>query len=221
MDHHTQKRDALTTVREMRLATVDRQLQLAFQIRAGHGQRIVSRRLRSTQDQDVVRIADDPVPPAFHVLIEGVQIDVGDQRTDHPALRTALWGGLILVTDHYATAQELPEQPQDTAIRYLTPEPADDEIVVQCVKALGQIHIHHPLAVVATNEQLGFGNGVVGTSTRSVAVARRVEIPIALCGHIAKRHRSGLGSSDRVRRGASALAIYRPTRTYSRIQTRV
>jgi hypothetical protein len=82
------------------------------------------------------------------------------------------------VVNHHTTAQKLPEQLQYTAVRHLTPGLAEDVVIIQCVKALEWVHIHHPLAVVTTDEQLGFADGVMSTSTRSVVVAGRMAVAV-------------------------------------------
>ena len=95
---------------------------------------------------------------AFHELIKLIQIDIRYQGTDHAALRTANPCSFVLLPHHHSTFEELSDQHQNTAIRHLLSNLTNDDVMIQSVETFGQIHVDHPLSVIAPNKQTRFIN---------------------------------------------------------------
>ena len=80
-----------------------------------------------------------------HFLIERVQIDIGDEWAYHPSLRTPDFRFLPLSFQHDATDEELFDQCQYAAIADPLSDTYEDELMIELIKALRQIHIHDML----------------------------------------------------------------------------
>lgn len=68
------------------LLLVDAEKQLSSQNASGHLQGVMRGSFGAGEDENIVRIAHDTVPSGLHLLIEGVEADVGDEGADDPAL---------------------------------------------------------------------------------------------------------------------------------------
>ena len=94
-------------------------------------------------DVAVVGVTHEPVAPAFQLPIHFVQQHVGQQRAQRPALRRALHPLAANPVRHDARLQVAPDQPQLRLVRDALGQPVHQDVVVDAVKELLQVHVHH------------------------------------------------------------------------------
>jgi hypothetical protein len=71
MDNHAEESDSIATVHDFCLLRVDGEFQFFFQISACLLQGVFRSALRPGENQDIVRIANDPVTTAFEEIGNG------------------------------------------------------------------------------------------------------------------------------------------------------
>ncbi len=118
----------------------------------------------------VVGVAAEGMAPPFKFLIHLVQQQVGQQRRQRPALRRAPapLDGHIPIGD--VGVQIGPDQADDSGVRDSLAQTVDQDVVVDPVEELFQVHIHHD-SPPGLHERLRRKDGVVRTSARAEAVA--------------------------------------------------
>jgi hypothetical protein len=110
VDYHTKKFDTFITMDNVGLVSVHGQLKFPFQEARCPTLGIYRRTLGSSQDQNVIRIANDAMLPTHHKLVKSIQIDVCNQRADDSALRTSQLRGLPILPYHNPAIQKQPHQ---------------------------------------------------------------------------------------------------------------
>src|SRR5688572_16583585 len=111
----TEKIEALATARE-----IDQSRLLPMQLEPEtreHGAHplpgFLDRRVRVTHHHEIVGVADQRAQvctPALPYPVEDMQVDVGQQRRDHPALRGTRWRGRPPALLHHTRGEPLPQQ---------------------------------------------------------------------------------------------------------------
>src|SRR5947209_1086477 len=129
----------------------------------------------------VVRIPHEAVSTSLQLSVQLIQYQIGQQRRQRPALRCALLAHTHQPVFHHSRFQIRPDQAQHLLIRYPLAQGTHQPIVVDSVKELFQVQIHHP-SVPLPQVLLGLGHGLMGRPFRSepVAVGRKRRIPSAL-----------------------------------------
>jgi hypothetical protein len=161
---------SLGGVHDPRLVPMQRQLGLGHPFL--HRLQCASRlALRATQDHEVVRIAHQAVSLACHVMVEGVQVDVGQQGADHRPLRASPLRCPLRHPFHHLLAQVRLDQRQHSAVRHPLSHPLHQDLVIQRVEEPLDVGVHHP-GVPRIQMLDRLGQGVVAAPARPKAVAR-------------------------------------------------
>ena len=125
----------------------------------------------------VVRIAAEVQPAPLQFLVQGIQIDVRQERRERSPLR----GSLLVADDHPlhhdSRPQVAPDQPQHPFVPDCLSNPVHQDVVVHPVEELGDVQVHHP-ALPCQNIPLGRAHRVVGTPPRAESVAARAELQV-------------------------------------------
>jgi len=130
--------------------------------------------LAANVDIAVVRVATEPVTPAFQLPIQFGQEDIGEQGRERAALRRPFSSRADHAAFEHTGLQVTPDQRQYPAVGNATSQQAHQHIMIDPVKELRQIHVNHP-AVAVTDMLLHRLNRPMGTSTgaKPVAVIRK------------------------------------------------
>src|ERR1035441_1419575 len=85
------------------------------------------------------------MPPPLQSPIQTIQVDIRQQRRQRPALRRSL-----LAPDHYplhhgSPPQVFPYQMQHPLVPDHFRDPAHQNVVIDVVEKLGDVHVHHPV----------------------------------------------------------------------------
>jgi hypothetical protein len=94
-------------------------------------------------DVAVVGVAREAVAPRLQRLVHLVKQHVGQQRAQRPALRRAQMTLHHYPTIHDAGVQVGTDQPEDSSIIDAPAQPVDQDVVVDPVEELRQVHVHH------------------------------------------------------------------------------
>jgi len=89
----------------------------------------------SAQHHEVVRIAHHLEPAAGHHVVERIEVDVAQQRTDRRALRRALLRRPFTGAFQDPLAEERPDQRKHAAIRHLASDQRQQAILRDRVEA--------------------------------------------------------------------------------------
>ena len=98
---------------------------------------------RGGEHQNIISVAQDPEAQRLNLLVNFVQVDVGKERRDDPSLLASDFGFLHCAILHYSFLEELAYELQYPTITHLLAHSRNDALMVQRVKALGQVHVHH------------------------------------------------------------------------------
>lgn len=101
---------------DLRLLFVEFQEQLSFNIGFKAFKGTFRRPPASAKDHHVVRIANEAVPPAFKLMIELVEHDVGEDGADRPSLRSAYLAGSDLVVLLYRRTENLVDERDHSSV---------------------------------------------------------------------------------------------------------
>ena len=124
----------------------------------------------AAQDDEVVCIAHRPVPSGEQQLVQRVQVDVGQQRADHRALRGAARGSPALEFVHDVLVQPAVDQRQHLAVADLLGHPRHQSLVRDGVEEALEVRVHHVCAALA-QPALDFAQRVLAAFARSKPVA--------------------------------------------------
>src|SRR5882724_7543987 len=80
----------------------------------------------------------------FDKLVQLVQIDVGQDRRDHPTLRRAAERGVVSPVFQIPGPQHLPQQPQEPVVVDLLTEYPDHDLMVECSETIGDVTLDKP-----------------------------------------------------------------------------
>jgi hypothetical protein len=133
-------------------------------------QRPFRRCLTAYVDIAVIGIPTVTVPAPIQFLIECVQVNVGQQRRQRSTLRRTLFAGHHHPLHHRAPSQEFPDQPEHRFVADGGSQPSHQDVVIDMVEELGNVHIDHPVFPLAC-EFLRGSHGVGHASSRSKPVA--------------------------------------------------
>ena len=157
------------TVAVMRLFGVQREAVFAHpgaHLREG-GVRLLA---RPAQDDEVVRKPHHAAPAFGHRRIQRVEVDVGQQRADHRALRRALRRRPPLQPFQDVGLQPAADQIENAAIADLLLDPRHQPIMRNRVEIGGQVGVHH-VGVAVLDQPIDFPQRVMASATRSETVA--------------------------------------------------
>ena len=108
-------------------------------------------------------------------MVERVEIYVRQQRTDHCSLRGSRFGRApFLRAFHDALSQELLQQAQNAAVRYLCLHQNHQLVLRYVVEVSFDVGIHHP-CVSCSEQLLHTVHGLPGTASRSKAITVLME----------------------------------------------
>ncbi len=122
-------------VDDPRLFRMQRQARFAYPVphRRQGGLRLG---LTATEDHEVVRLAHQFPARRRHLVIQRMEIHVGQQRTDHPALRRAPLGGLPAFGRlQHASPEETFHQRQHPSVGHARFDPREQPVVRNRVEA--------------------------------------------------------------------------------------
>ena len=105
-----------------------------------------------------------------HQLVQGIEIDVGEQRTDHRTLRRALHRRPSLQTLQDIGLQPASDQIEHAAIADLALDPRHERFMWNRVEVGSQIRIHH-MGVSVLDQPIDFPQRVMAPASRTEAVA--------------------------------------------------
>src|SRR5690554_3512970 len=114
VDNETQEGHATIYIGDVRLLVVHRKLQVPFEDLHCDVPVAFCLSAAPRKDQDVIRIADDLDTLRLHRLVEHIQIDVAQQRRDHPTLGAANLRLLPRSIVHYASLEKQPNQVENS-----------------------------------------------------------------------------------------------------------
>jgi hypothetical protein len=97
------------------------------------------RRLTACVDVAVMGIAAERVPSPLQFFIERIQVDVGQQRRQRPALRRALRIGLHYSVHQRAPPLVFPDQMQHPFVPDDLRHPAHQNVVIDVVEEFGDV----------------------------------------------------------------------------------
>jgi len=117
----------------------------------------------------VIGIATEAVAPSFQFLVEVVKQDIGQQRRQRPALRSAFDRRTKAVGTQDTRSQVGVDQPLQALIRHFPTDAGHQNVMVHFVKELLQVQINHPLATVLLVGQ-GLMHGIMRTAPGTKAV---------------------------------------------------
>src|SRR6267378_4721287 len=141
-------------------------------------QRPFCRRCTAYVDIAVIGIAAEAVPSPFQFFIERIQVDVGQQRRQRSALRSPLHARHHYTLHHRAPPQVLPNQMQHSFVPDHSRNPSHQNVVIDLVEELGDVHVHHPF-LPSLRILLRGSHGVLCAPSRSkpvtVLAALRIE----------------------------------------------
>ena len=101
---------------DLRLLFVEFQEQLSFNVGFKAFKGTFRRPLASAKDHHVVRIANEAVPPAFELMIELVEHDVGEDGAEWPSLRSAYLAGCDFVVLLYRRTENLVDERDHSSV---------------------------------------------------------------------------------------------------------
>ena len=137
--------------------------------------------LRRHQNDDIVRIPHEPVSPLLHGPVELVEIDVGKQRGEVPALRGPLIRCLNQSIDHHSALEEALDEYQQGLVLDIPAEDPHEQVVIDGVEVLRQIDVDRPgvtlVAIVPQSDDC-----VLGPPSRSES-----ETPVGELGFVYRR----------------------------------
>src|SRR5271165_2246321 len=159
----------LPTVADMRLFGVQREAVFAHpgaHLREG-GVRLLA---RPAQDDEVVRIPHHAAPAFGHRRIQRVEVEVGQQRADHRALRRALCRRPPLQPFQDVGLQPAADQIENPAIADLLLDPRHQPIMRDRIEIGGQVRVYD-VGVAILDQPIDFPQRVMASASRSEAVA--------------------------------------------------
>jgi hypothetical protein len=108
--------------------------------------------------------------PPLQLLVHLVQQHVGQQRRQRPALRRALISLLHHAIAHDPAVQVRPDQPDHSGVADALVQPVNQNVVVDPVEELLQVHVHHN-PPTGLHVRLRGKHRILRTPTRPEAVA--------------------------------------------------
>ena len=140
-----------------------------------HSQGDKSLGFRATQNDEVVGVSDHIDTVLGHQMVKRVQVDIGQQRTQHCALRCSSFrcpsGGRF----HDLLLEKRLHQLQDTIVSYLVPDTGHEKIMGDRIKVRLQVGIYY-IRVTLLEEQVHLSQCVLTTSARPKPVAVVCEV---------------------------------------------
>ena len=109
------------------------------------GQRFSGFGFAATEDDEVVRVTNHLPALARHLMVERVEVNVRQQRTDDCSLRSALRGRLPAPTRfQHALLQILFQQPQEASVGDFLFHQLQQLVLWDAVEVAFQVGVHHP-----------------------------------------------------------------------------
>jgi hypothetical protein len=108
---------------------------------------------------------------SFHFLVKRVEIDVGNEGTDNPALGAPDLAFAPAFIQQDTGLQEEPEQLKDAAVCDAFSKFLENQLMVEHVKTSAQVHINHPHEFVFADEFGDFRNGLMAATARPIGIA--------------------------------------------------
>ena len=124
------------------LGSVDRQFQAMFEEVADAGQHPVARTTAVHHNGEVVRVAGKPMAPPFQFFIQRIEHDVGQQRRQWATLRNTFPTLQIELVVDNPSSQIPGNQSQQTLVPNLAAKVRHQQVVIDPVEELRQVHIH-------------------------------------------------------------------------------
>ena len=113
----------------LRLVGGQGETQLGAQESIHESQSLLSLAVRATQDHEIIGIAHEAEAGLCQTLVEAVEDDVGEQRTDDAALGSAGGGRVKLQPFHHARREKLMENMQDIAVCDTLGDAIEDQVM--------------------------------------------------------------------------------------------
>src|SRR6201987_1509756 len=114
-----------------------------------------------------------PLPP--HLLVEGSQQDVTQQRRDDSALRGSRWSRVFLSPLFIACLQHLLNQLQHSAISDPLSDKGQELFMIHRPEKVFQIRVHDPLVSALHYFTPNLGQGIRGLATFAISKTARIK----------------------------------------------
>ena len=101
------------------------------------------------ENHEVIGVANERQATPFQLLVQVIQEDVGQKWRERPALRRALRAGLQNPFDHHARPQVAADQLQQSLVTNLAGDATHQDVVLDPVKELRQVHVYDEAAAPA------------------------------------------------------------------------
>lgn len=135
------EKEAVVGLHDMALVLINHQFELAGQKARDAGHDPFTRAVAFHQDQQVVRITDEPMPPTFQFLVQVVQQDVGKQRRQRSALWRSQRRCLKGFSNQNPRPQVFADQPQPPLVAHLPTHAGHQDVVLDVVEEFRQVQI--------------------------------------------------------------------------------
>ncbi len=128
-------------------------------------------------DQEVIRVPHHLEPLSLHQVVERVEIDVRQQRTDDRPLRASPLGRPSLGRVHHLLLEKRLDEPEHLPVDDLRPHPCHQSAVRDRVEVAFQVRIHDP-RVPCLEQVIHAAKRVLASPPRSEPVAVFSKVPL-------------------------------------------
>jgi hypothetical protein len=126
------------------------------------------------QDHEVIRITHHPIPTRRHLFIQRMQVDVGQERADHRALRCSRQRRPSPRVLQDVLGEPAAQQIEDAAIADPFLDALHQLLVRNRVEVALQVGVHHE-GIPLPDQSCHFPQGILAAAFRPEAVACRTE----------------------------------------------